>query len=96
MHLCACTHPRAPVLRRTHARMNTTQYVILIAFHGNTVFVNAPHCYVIRTLPLLLVLEAEWVDPETEAKKTELYLMFRKQEKVKSKMFFECLDHISL
>jgi hypothetical protein len=63
--------------------MNTNQYIIFIAFHGNTVFVNAPHCYVIRTLPL----EAEWVDPETEAMETEIYLMFRKQNKEKVKCF---------
>ena len=37
---------------RTHT--HTDKYAILIAFHGNSGFVNAPQCYVIRTLHLLL------------------------------------------
>ena len=36
---------------RKHAR--TGQYVILI-FHNNNGLVNAPQCYVVRTLPVLL------------------------------------------
>jgi hypothetical protein len=30
-----------------------SEYVILIAFHGNDGYANAPYCYVIHTLPLL-------------------------------------------
>ena len=36
---------------RTHT--HTDKYAILIAFHGNSGFVNAPQCYVIRTLHLV-------------------------------------------
>jgi hypothetical protein len=43
------THPRACV--RTH---RTIQYLLL--FHDNNGFINAPQCYVIRTLPVLLII----------------------------------------
>ena len=41
-----------PVRARTH----TQKYVIPIAFHDNIGFLNAPQCYVRRTLPLLFVI----------------------------------------
>jgi hypothetical protein len=49
---------RASTSRRpcTHARKHTQKYVVLFAFHGNNNFVNAPQCYVISELPLLLWL----------------------------------------
>jgi hypothetical protein len=37
----------------THTQTNI-QYLLL--FHSNNVFFNAPHCYVIRTLPVLYSL----------------------------------------
>jgi hypothetical protein len=44
-----CTHMHA----RKHAHRD--KYVILL-FHSDNAFVNAPDCYVIRTLPLLFLL----------------------------------------
>ena len=38
-------HPRTPTHALTRRNM---------LFHGNNGFVNAPHCYVVRTLPVLL------------------------------------------
>jgi len=32
-----------------------SEYVMLITFHGNNGYMKAPHCYVIRTLPVFLV-----------------------------------------
>jgi hypothetical protein len=52
-HVSACIPTPTPALARTRA--HTQMYVRLIAFHGNNGFVNAPHCYVIRTLSLLLL-----------------------------------------
>ena len=45
-HVYACLH-KCP---RAHA--HTHKYVILIAFQGNSVFVNAPQYYVTHALPL--------------------------------------------
>ena len=47
------THERT----RTHPRERETlqKYVILMIFHDNDGFANAPRCYVIRTLPVLLI-----------------------------------------
>ena len=42
----ACWIPKAT---NTHS-----EYVILIAFHSNNGYTNAPQCYVTRTLPVLL------------------------------------------
>jgi hypothetical protein len=42
---------------RTRKHALTDQYVIFIVFHGMNGFVNAPYCYVIRTLPVLLYLD---------------------------------------
>jgi hypothetical protein len=38
-----------------HARAHTHKYVIPVVSHGNS-FVNAPQCYVIRTLPFLFII----------------------------------------
>ena len=48
------TRPGTHMQTRTHAQACTdtnTQYVLL--FHSNNGYTNAPHCYVIRTLPVL-------------------------------------------
>jgi hypothetical protein len=42
----ACSKPKA----------STTHSEYVIHFHCNNGYTNTPHCYVIRTLPLLLVL----------------------------------------
>ena len=36
---------------RTHTQRNMSY---LLLFHGNNSFINEPHCYILRTLPLLL------------------------------------------
>jgi hypothetical protein len=36
---------------------HTQKYVIVIAFHGETGFVDAPQCYVIRKLAVLFMLK---------------------------------------
>ena len=41
------------ITKNTDAR---SEYVILLLFHGNGVYANAPQCYVIRTLPVLGLL----------------------------------------
>jgi hypothetical protein len=38
---------------RAKAADTHSEYVILIAFHGNSSCENAPQCYVMRTLPNL-------------------------------------------
>ena len=47
-------------LARLHARMrmhtHIQKYVIIIAFPQHNGFLNAPRCYVIRTLSVLLAL----------------------------------------
>ena len=49
-HARAC----APTpIQQTHPHTHTHKYVILIAFHGNSSFVNAPQCYITRTFSLL-------------------------------------------
>jgi hypothetical protein len=49
-HAYACQFP--------HVRAHThTKYVILIAFHGSSGFVNAYWCYMVFTLPLLLLFK---------------------------------------
>jgi hypothetical protein len=40
----------------TKATDTHSEYVIHIAFHGNNGYANAPQCYVIRTLPVLLFI----------------------------------------
>jgi hypothetical protein len=40
-----------------HKHARTDKYVILIAFRGNNGFANAPQCCVIRTLPVLFVIQ---------------------------------------
>jgi hypothetical protein len=56
-------HPHPHTHTHTDARMHwhppplpshTQKYVILIAFHSNSGYVNAPQSYIIHTLPLLL------------------------------------------
>jgi hypothetical protein len=39
----------------THAHTHTHKYAILV-FHSNSCFVNAPQCYIIRTLPLFYLV----------------------------------------
>ena len=60
---CTCYRVRSPAYTRTQtwARMYTRtrahrKYVIVIAFALHQRFANAPHCYVIRTLHVLLTL----------------------------------------
>ena len=43
------TYPPPP----THTHTHSHKHVILIDFHGNSCLVNAPQCYVMRTLPVL-------------------------------------------
>jgi hypothetical protein len=47
MRIPTCTHARARMYTQT-----SIQYLLL--FHVNNGFVNAPHCYVICILPVLL------------------------------------------
>jgi len=47
-----CIHITCWIPRDTNTH---SQYVILIAFHSNNGCTNAPHCYVIRTLPILFI-----------------------------------------
>ena len=58
LHACNTPPPSAPLHKHTHtlthALARTHKGVTLVAFHSNKVFVNAPHCYVTRTLPVLL------------------------------------------
>jgi hypothetical protein len=49
----ALAHDRA--LAATHARIRTQKFVILL-FHSNNGFVNAPHFWVIRALPVLQIV----------------------------------------
>ena len=57
--LCTDTHRggrtrmSSPARARTHIHTHAQKYVILIAFPGNSCFVNAPQRYVTRTLPVL-------------------------------------------
>jgi hypothetical protein len=44
--------------KRTHSPKHTQKYLKLIALHSNNGFVTTPHCYVIRTLPVLLTQNA--------------------------------------
>ena len=46
----SCNHTHT----RERAQTHTQKYVIFIAFHGNSGSVNAPQCYVTRTLHVLL------------------------------------------
>ena len=50
---CTHAHSHAHALGHTHA--HTHNYVIFIAFSRDQWFANAPQCYVIRTLSVLLV-----------------------------------------
>jgi hypothetical protein len=52
MHVCARTRPRARVAASIYTHTNM-QYLLL--FLCNNGFVNAPQCYVIRTLPVLFL-----------------------------------------
>jgi hypothetical protein len=57
-HAPTSTHPsHLPPPPQPHACVHTHRYVILIAFHGNSGFVNAPQCYVTHTLPLLFFIK---------------------------------------
>jgi hypothetical protein len=38
---------------RTHTHTQRNMSYLLL-FHGNSGFINEPHCYILRTLPLLL------------------------------------------
>ena len=50
-HVHFRTHPPAPTRTHTHTQANM-QYLLL--FHDKNGYVNAPQCYIIRTLPVLL------------------------------------------
>ena len=52
-HACTHNYPRARTHAHTHT--HTEKYVYLLLYQGNNGFVNAPHCYVIHTLPVLLL-----------------------------------------
>ena len=58
MHARACIHPRARAhaRRRNRARTRTHTQICNIAFPRQQLFANAPHCYVIRTLSVLLLI----------------------------------------
>ena len=47
---CQGTHMHAA---RASMHTHTHQYITLMLFHSNNAFVNAPQCYVIRTLSVL-------------------------------------------
>jgi hypothetical protein len=64
MHVCACTH--RPVC-------NT------LLFHRNSGFVNAPQCYVTRTLPIFLFCTSKFIPP---ACRWNLAEVARRTEKV--------------
>jgi hypothetical protein len=46
---------RACVSTNTHTHTHTQKFVTIIGFHGNNNFMNAPPCYLTRTLSLLLL-----------------------------------------
>jgi hypothetical protein len=48
MHFACCT---------TKATNTHSEYVILIAFHGDNGYIGAPQCYVIHVLPVLFEYE---------------------------------------
>ena len=57
----AQAHARARAPTHIHTRMHSptrahAQKYVTPLFHGNSGFVNAPHCYVIRTLHVLLLI----------------------------------------
>jgi hypothetical protein len=58
--LHARNHTSAPVHPHTHTHTHTHREIckVYCFFYGNNGFVNAPHCYVTRTLPLLLSAKA--------------------------------------
>ena len=41
-------------LRTGEATNTHSEYVILLLLHGNNGYPNPPHCYITRTLPVLL------------------------------------------
>ena len=44
-----------------HAPSHTQNYVILfLRFHYNNGYVNAPQCYVMRTLPVLFIMQMNY------------------------------------
>jgi hypothetical protein len=50
---------RMRILRWVTSATNThSEYVVLSAFYGNNVSTNASHCYVIRSLPVVFLLES--------------------------------------
>ena len=53
MRMHTQTRPGKHMHAHTRKHAHTYQYVILIAFPQQQRFVNAPHCYVIRTFPVL-------------------------------------------
>ena len=52
---CTHLHAHSHAPGHTHARTHAHLFIYLLFFHGNNAFVNAPQCYVIRTLPVLLI-----------------------------------------
>ena len=52
-----------PTRQGTHTHAHTDKYVILIAFPRQKSFVNAPHCYVIYTLPVFFRIFPEFGIP---------------------------------
>ena len=54
------TYTQACIRTHTRAHIHTQKYVTLVVFffHDDDCFVNAPQCYVIRTLPVLLMLSS--------------------------------------
>ena len=50
------TRPGTHMHTRARKHAQTDQYVILLLFHSNNGFANTPHCYVIRTLPVLFIM----------------------------------------
>ena len=48
-------HPHLHTQQLTRIESHAQKYIILITFYGNSSFVNAPHCYAIRTLPRLFL-----------------------------------------
>jgi hypothetical protein len=56
-------HARTHKVKHLRAHTNTDRYVILFTFPLQKWFANAPQCYVVRTLPVLLTLLREHNSP---------------------------------
>ena len=49
------THTHTHYTHHTHTHTHThSEYIILLPFHSNNICTNAPHCYAIRAVPVLL------------------------------------------